>query len=334
MNVNASPTKTSLYFSGYTKAIGAVVVSISLILLSTEETFLELIIVPKFYTSLCFGFLIAMLLIEFIHWINVLLDHIYSWQQWQRRIPLQLILGVLPLICLDWLLVKGMYFMAHDNFEESGFTEKILPLNTVLICMAHLLFYLRHRYLANKAAQAAYSFTTTNPAGNKTDAQLENLTPQSNNNDSVTSGANEVETGVLQTFPAKAPKPVATFIHHGYWAVMEGSIQNKKYTYPVTEIVCIATASVYGDIYLKDGRNINMKFRKKILRKCLDPDIFVEIKGGIFFAYDVIAGIQSHGKENVVILKEGNRSDLPVSISRRFFPTFEEGFSAYQRRKN
>jgi hypothetical protein len=307
MKNRVNQTETSLYFSGYTRVAIAIFIALLLILLSTKRSFFELIEMPRFYGSICFGFIIALLLIELIYWINVILDHFYRWQQWQWRLPLQLSLGIGPLLYFDWLLVKGMYLITGNDFEKSEFTERILPINLGLICIGHLIFYIRQRWIRNKGLQ---NFQESKKAG---ELQI------------AIEGFPILHSLSFIQNPLKLPAA-----DQAYWTIVEGSIQNKKYTFPLNAICCLVAGSVYGDIYLKDGRHMNMSFRKTILRNCLDPSRFIEIRGGVFFAYDVIAEIKTQGNSSYVILNIENQNDLPLSISRRFFPTFMAGFKAYQ----
>lgn len=285
MKNRVNQPETSLYFSVYSRAAAALLISLFLVLLSSPKPFFELIKMHSVYASTWLGFVIALILIELIHWVNVILDRFYPWPQWHWRLPLQLVFGTGPLLYLDWLLVKAMYLVTENDFEKSGFTEDILPVNLLLICTGHLIFYVRQRLMRNKAKPTT------------------------------------------QVLKVPEPDPL-------YWATVEGSIQNKKYIFPLNAICCLVTASVYGDIYLKDGRRMNMNFRKTVLRSRLDPDRFVEISGGVFLAYDVIAEIKAQGKGGHIILNIDHQNDLPLSISRRFFPTFMAGFKAYQANKN
>ncbi|WP_316831931.1 hypothetical protein [Pedobacter aquatilis] len=283
MEKHITLTKTSLYFSGYFRVKVALLISLLLIFISTRDSLLVLVKNAKFYTSLCFGFVIAWLIIELIHWVNVWLDGFCPWHALLKRLCLLLLFGIMPVVLIDLLLVKLVFIFAHQNFDRSGFTRKILPLNVLLICIGHFSLYLRQRHQLKSNAGAMRTSGNGNTPG-------------------------------LQTF-----------------ALVTGYLSNQKHELLPDEILCLITGSSYGDIFLKNGKRMNMTYRRHTLRAKLDPKKFVETRGGVFFAYDAISGLRKAGRQHQLILKQDFHFDgIPLDISRRFFPAFLEGFKAWQ----
>lgn|GEM_PF-2128431 len=333
MSNNLDFTKSSSYFSGYTRVALAFLIALMLIIFSTDIAFMALLYLKKFYVSLVFGFVIALFIIEMLYWVNVILDKICSWQhQLLFRLFMQVALGVFFLLYLDVMLVKGFYILFDNDFEHSGFMEKIFPLNIVLVCMGHILFFLRWRYkhLFNlKIWYQKFKLILGENGKSLVEKQTEKppviVLLQSNIETSDPLAKQEKLMGPLLSLSLQQQPQ--------YWKTIDGYLQTKKYTFPLNEVICICTGAVYGDIFLKNGRSYNMHYRRNILRKCLDQEEFVEVYAGIFYAYSGIDGYEIGRGKKVLLLKEGIKTDSKKFISRRYFEAFDIGFKNYQGRR-
>jgi len=317
MNKNKAHSKTSLYFTGLNRVIAAFLVSLLLIFLSSPATFISSMAESRFYTSLCFGFAMAFLLIQLIQSLNVALDYIFPWERLKARVLALSVLGTIPLFYIDWLLVRFIYKKIGGDFEASGFTERILPINAVLICLGHVLLYLNRKHKLKKISAA------TLPLDN---IETEVTEP------SASAIVEQPFTAVSQDDHRSGDVNPQDLLQHKYWSVIEGTIQNKKSIYQLNEVSCVAVGSSCGDIYLKNGKKLNMSYRKQSLRTYLDPLKFVETRGGLFVALDVIIGYTETRQDTTLRIKEDCPAHFNINISKRFFKDFCAAFEACQQK--
>lgn len=324
--------KNDPYFAGYTRVSFALIATAFLINASSATPFLELLFLKRFYFSMVFGFVLAIIIIEAVHWTNLLLDKICDWQVHRnKRLVLQLLFGVIAILYLDVWLVKGVYYLLGHDFYKGNFMQKIFPINVILVLFLHVLFFFR------KYDSTLFSFRRWYQLlfGEKAEAHLfvadeiEPIKP------SETFYLLQPTMGKQQLPAANLPHLLtAPFIKETeYWSVIKGYIQSTRYTFGIDEVLYIKTGAVYGDIYLKSGRVCNMHYRGKTLRENLHPNHFVEVQSGVFYALDVIEGKSSIGKNQFVVVKPLYKH-LVVhdAISRRYLANFDEVFKAYKRR--
>jgi hypothetical protein len=260
----------------------------------------------------------ALVLIELIQYLNVALDYIYPWERLKARIVALSIVGTIPLLYIDWFLMRLIYKLIGKNFEASGFTEQILPINAVLICLGHLLLFLNRKYKLKRISTETLPLDITNIKDMEpSEAAVIDQPLIKLSHDDMWAGD-----GNNQKLP-----------HYQYWTVIEGTIQNKKYTLQLSEVSCLGVGSSYGDIYLKNGRKLNMTYRKQALRTYLDPLKFVETRGGLFVAFDVISGYIETRQGTMLNVQENYPFDFNINISKRFLKGFCAAFEAYQQKK-
>lgn len=324
--------KDEPYFAGYTRVLMALVAAVFLIWMSAKTPFTELIFMKAFYYALVFGFLLAMIIIESVHWINVGLDRYCSWHTYRKlRLVTQILFGIIAVLYVDVLLVKGVYHLIEHDFEKGGFMKNIFPTIIGLVILLNILFFLR-RY-DHQLFNAKYWFRLWFKPRLKEDlfmeAEVINTEPfgKYHLNQSPLPKQRYIGTSL----PYGLLAPVNNAMEHQYWRIINGYIQSTKYTFTLDELLCVKTGAIYGDIYLKSGRICNMHYRGKVLRKFLDPLQFVEVREGMFLALDAIKGNDKIRQKWTVILKPMFMGLLyNTIISRRYHSHFEKNFKAYQ----
>jgi hypothetical protein len=325
--------KNDPYFSGYTRVSFALVAAAILVWLSAKLPISELVYHKRFYFSMVFGFVLAIIIIEVVHWSNVCLDRCCDWQvRRNKRLVLQLVFGVVAVLYLDVWLVKGVYHMLEENFDKGKFMEQIFPINIGLVLFLNVLFFFRkydsrlfdyqhwYRQLFREREDTDLSFAEVIPIAQSTELIRSKI-----------AGRNEILLNPAESNPTTTSAiPQQS---EEYWLVVNGYIQSTKYTFGIDEVLYIKTGAVYGDIYLKNNRVCNMHYRGKTLRAKLNPNHFVEIQAGIFYALDIIEGKRIEGKNHFLVVR-AMYADMVVhtAISRRFLSNFDQVFKAYKKR--
>lgn len=306
--------KSDPYFSGNTRLIMILICSILLIKISTPIGLFTLLFMKRFYFALCFNLILASIVIELVHRINVFLDRRINWHlNPYKRLIWQFILGVVCVLYLDYWLVRGVYFILNKDFGRSDFMIKVFPVIVVLILILQTLFYLR-KYdpiLFSPKIWIAFLFNRKKPKD-----IFEELS------------GNQVR-------PLNEEHWKSVDVKVNYWASIEGFIQSTKYTFRLEEVLCIGTGAVYGDIFLKSGRVCNMHYKGKVLIANLDPDQFIQIRSGLFYSLDCIKGVRKEGERRSLILKK-QYAEIEVNrvISRRYYTRFLKKFKTYNRNKD
>lgn len=325
--------KEEPYFAGYTRVCIAMFATVLLIKFSTSTPFLELFVMKRFYFAACFGLLLAITIIETTHWITFWLDKVYNWQVHRtKRLILQILFGVVGVVYLDVWLVRGIYFMLDQNFDRGGFMHKILPINVVLLIALNVLFFFRrydHTLFHPKRWLALLLYRRENEVSF---VEAEVIHEQPFGSYYLTHAPLKTQKYIHTSMPYGLLMPVADQVTECFLLTINGYIQSTKYTFALDEVLCIKTGALYGDIFLKSGRVCNMHYRGKTLRKYLDPNQFVEIRSGVFYALDAIKGKRKQENKRFVLLKpEFNNVEVDKAISRRFFAHFDTCFAAYKK---
>jgi hypothetical protein len=286
--------KDKPYFSGYTRVAMAICCGVILILMSTSIGLWHLLFMKRFYFALCFNFLLALLVIELIHWVNVILDRYCSWQSYPNlRMFYQFFIGIVGVLYIDYWLVRGVYHLLDMDFSTGGFLSGVFPTIAFFVFFLHGLFYVRR-----------YDPIIFNP---------------------------KQWYSHFRGAKGKQVLPAINNTLNPYWQSIAGYIQSTKYIFNIEEVVCIATGAIYGDIFLKNGRCCNMHYKGAQLREQLDPEEWVEIRSGKFFALSSMAGISLDSKQKKIILKEAYQSlSCDVNISRRYYSALLQKFKSYQ----
>lgn len=323
MNKDDTISKTSLYFSGYTRLFTAFAVSLFLIAISKNEDFMILISKPKFYFSLVYGFFTALLLIQLIHYSNVIFDHFFPWNRWQIRLIIMVTFGIIPILFIDWYIVKVIYRFAEKDFEKSGFTKNILPINALLICFGYLCFYVLRWYKLQGNEKGISILPVETPYETVNIFPLETTIIDQ---PVLPSSLNDEVIEAIEMKQVSDDNPnLVTYLNY-----VEGYIQNKKFTIPISQVAALGVGSVYGDVYLKDGTNMVTLLRKKVLRALLDPTRFLETRGGLFVAYDIILTLGEDKAHATLILKPGFPNYFNINISKRFHGPCTSAFQAHK----
>lgn len=324
--------KDEPYFAGYTRVLMALFAAVFLIWMSAKTPFTELIFLKAFYYALIFGFVLAMIIMESVHWVTVGLDRCCTWHAHPKlRLVAQTLIGVVGVLYLDVLLVKEIYNLLEHSFDRSGFMENIFPTVIVLVILLNILFFLR-RY-DNRLFNPKYWFSLLIKVKLKEEAfiEAEVIAAEPFGKYRLNPSASPVQRYISARLPYGLLAPLNTAMEHHYWSTINGYIQSTKYTFALDEVLCVKTGAIYGDIYLKSSRRCNMHYRGKVLREFLDPLQFVEVRKGMFVALDAIKGNDQIKQKWTVIFKPIFVGLLHnVIISRRYHNHFEKEFEAYQ----
>ena len=324
--------KNEPYFAGYTRVFMALIAAVLLIWLSAGQPLLQLVLLKRFYYSLIFGFFLAIVVLESIHWANVLLDRYCSWESHRnRRFAAQLLLGVGAVLYLDVMLVRGIYYLIEQDFEKGGFMKNIFPTVILLVLLVNVLYFFRRYHNRLFDAKRFYRLLRGSSKGSEpfTYAEVVGEEPIGHHPLKKVRKAPQQSIGtvlqqaLLDTVDQPPPKK--------YWKTIDGYIQSNRFVLLIDEILCIKTGSIYGDIYLKSGRICNMHLRGKELREHLDPMHFVEIRSGMFLALDAIDSFQKRDRKIRIILKPEFEHLLENTMcSKKFHKHFQTSFYSYK----
>lgn len=328
-------SKTSLYFTFFTRIKAASVASLLFIIVSKsdKDTYTDLVLSSKFYVSGFYGMLLAVVVIEYIRLVNILFDYWCHWRNWRLRLLCIVSLGVIPIAWIDRLLFKFVVeHIAKKSYASTGFDQTILPLVTLMIFLAHIALYLWQRRLYRKQekfdALPANIYEVDELSDNITLHKELNIKPLDVD---ATLDTNTTIPDMPAEQVAMAPEEVEKTDPHDRtpWTTIDCLHKLVMHTFQLTDVCYLNAGIRSGQLYLKDGRNFDIFYTRKKLRSKLNPLHFAEAYTGQFYALEIIGSIEERlGKETIVV-KAGCRKDMPMNISRRFSRNFREAFSRY-----
>lgn len=280
------------YFSVYVRFLLAFLASIYIIIEGQHKPALVVIQQKNFYYSLIFSFIIAMLVLKYIHYLSLYLDKRWDWNKKPViRLMLQLGFGFFFALYLDLLLAKGLYHMLDVDFEKSGYMLVEFPKIKWMLGTLNFIYWIKA--MAPGLLSWKHFKLSEQPAFELTPEQKENETSHTATLD-----------GII------------------------GKLGNKSRRISLDEIACIKCESRSGYVYLKNNAVFNIDYRAQDLVEVLDPKRFYQTNRGIIFSLDVIESYRRDKKEGLLILKEEINPEVSKIVSRERFRDFKVAFEA------
>ncbi len=284
------------YFSYYQRLLAALLAAYYIIIEGQPGPFYRTVQSYDFLITMVVSFVIAVILIEMVHWITVLLDRYFPWQHYLwPRLALQLLFGVLMVIELDLILVKFFFRLFRYDFESSRYLVSEFPLVKWMIYILNIYYWTCHY------APGLFDVRRLFAALRKT-PMLPPSKPEENGDKEDGSSEHVV---VLK-------------------------LGSRIRQVPPDQVICFKKESATGYAYLKDGSVWNFDYRISELVDLLPKGMFFQTSRGIIYGLEVIENYRRERKEGILILKPGVDLEVSRTISRERYMEFRECFAAYQ----
>ena len=293
MEATLDPRKVS-YLSPPLRLLAAFLSAYYIIIEGQPGPFYKTVQSLDFLITLVFSFVIALALIELVHLISRQLDRIRPWKTHAyQRLLLQVVLGVVLVIWIDLLLVKGFFKLFNYDFEKSRYLVSEFPLVKWMIYILNIYYWTCHVApglfnVRRLFSRKKLSFRPVDPDGEEEPAI------------DLTAGA-----AIMVKLGAKA-KYVGT-----------------------QEVGCFKRESAIGYAYLRDGTIWNFDYTANELLALLPEGLFFQTSRGIIYSLDIIEGHRRENKEGLLILKEGFELNVSRTVSRDRYAQFRRAYNNF-----
>jgi len=285
------------YFSYYQRLLAALLAAYYIIIEGQPGPFYRTVQSYDFLITMVFSSVIAVILIELVHWITVLLDRYLPWQYYLwPRLALQVLLGVLMVIEIDLVLVKFFFRLFRYDFESSGYLVSEFPLVKWMIYLLNIYYWTCHYAPGLFDVRRLFSALRKTPM----------LPPSKSEENTDTEEGSSGQVLVLR---------LGSRVRH----------------VPTDQVACFKKESAAGYAYLKDGSVWNFDYRISELVDLLPKGMFFQTSRGIIYSLEVIENYRRERKEGILILKPGVDLEVSRTVSRERYMEFRECFDAYQR---
>lgn len=245
----------------------------------------------NYWVAVGFSFIVGVLLIWLIHWFTRKLDRSLPWTSrllW--RVPAQFVCGVVLILLLDYLLVRGYFWIFDADFERSGYMQVEFPMIKWMVLFMNVLYI-------------AWFYGASFFRSSKVNQQL---------NDTL-SGYHELDRKKKE-----------------YQMQLEARIGSKVMMVDPAEVVCFQRDDNVGYVWMADGKKYNIDHKIPQLKKMLDPKLFFQISRSVMFSLGAIKGFDKvRNNQAELIVNEGLDPDLPRLVSRDRLEDFKKAYQQY-----
>ncbi|MBB2145799.1 hypothetical protein GM921_09895 [Pedobacter sp. LMG 31464] len=242
----------------------------------------------NYWVALTFSVVASFLLIQMVHWITKWLDRKYDWvRSWLPRVLLQFVLGILLVLALDILFIRGYFWVFNNDFDKSGYMTVEFPIIKWMVLSLNILY-------------VAWFFAAHYFASSLANHQL---------------------SSELDGFYQMREK------QEGYQYNIEAKLGNKVVMVLPQEVLCFEREENVGYVWMKDGRKYNIDLKMQELAELLNPLEFYQISRSLMFSLSAIKGYEKvKNKQANLILLDDFEIPLPLLVSRYRFDGFKKAF--------
>jgi len=125
--------------------------SVIIIIFGTRFDVYRALTTPGFYFVLAMSFVIALLLVQFVHYVTIRLDKDYDWRtKLPERIVAQLLFGVLIPLLIDMAVYYVYFAMIGQSIFENGYFHIDIPFIALLLLLLNFYYCLHYFVLTDK----------------------------------------------------------------------------------------------------------------------------------------------------------------------------------------
>lgn len=259
---------------------------------SQTKPMLVIIHQSNYKLAMAFSWPLTFAMMYWIDWCTKFLDNHRPWTgNWVARTILQFILGVLVVLVIDVLAVKGYFDAYHKNFSRSGYMEIEFPIVRWMVLLMNV------TYIAWFFAANYYH----------------------------TKRKNEELGEFIKLLTDKDKQ------ERFYKRTIKAHLGNRIMLVELNEIACFAREDNIGYVYLLDGHKFNIDLKLYELNAILDSSSFYQINRSVIISLDIVKGFEKvKNQQAAIILKEGNQLEVSLLVSRDRFEGFKERFDTYR----
>ncbi|MCY1662574.1 LytTR family transcriptional regulator DNA-binding domain-containing protein [Chryseobacterium sp. SL1] len=160
----------SIHYNNRKLRIGAALAaSVYIVLHGRINLFFKAVISVGFYVAVTVSFIIALLLVYYVHSVTIWLDKILDWRNSPvKRSTLQLVLGVITPTFLDIFFISIYFSIIGQNILENGFFLIDLPIIISFLIILNLYYLIHYLLLTEPKNIVSISKDSREPIQSKT----------------------------------------------------------------------------------------------------------------------------------------------------------------------